>query len=151
MKTELKNIKQILKQYGQEHLLLKYDEMDENGKSELLNQINNIDFDLMKDLYEKAQKPVKHDDVTIEPIEHVDKSKLTAAEKEYEALADEESKLNCTVWLTKTGDCYHIEGCRFLRSKYESLTQREAIERGYAACSECITSYWLPKRQTNSN
>ena len=82
MKDELENIKQILKEYGQEHLLLKYDEMNEDQKKELLDQIKTIDFDLMKKLYEKATKPAELENVTVEPIEHVDKSKLTVAERE---------------------------------------------------------------------
>ena len=56
MKEELEKVKKLLKKYGQEHLLLKYDEMDEEDQRELLIQINEIDFDLMKELYEKATK-----------------------------------------------------------------------------------------------
>ena len=78
MDEKLEKIKKTLKKYGQEHLLQKYDQMDEKTREELLEQIENIDFDLMKDLYEKATKPVDLEQVTIEPIEHVDKSKLTA-------------------------------------------------------------------------
>ena len=54
MKEELEKVKKLLKKYGQEHLLLKYDEMDEEDQRELLIQINEIDFDLMNELYEKA-------------------------------------------------------------------------------------------------
>lgn len=74
MDEKLEKIKKTLKKYGQEHLLQKYDQMDEKTREELLEQIENIDFDLMKDLYEKATKPVDLEQVTIEPIEHVDKS-----------------------------------------------------------------------------
>ena len=79
MDEELDKVKELLKQYGQEHLLLKYNEMDDEGKQELLNQIENIDFDLMKRLYEQAKTPVENSNTVIEPIEHVDKSKLTSA------------------------------------------------------------------------
>ena len=44
---KLDEIKGMLKKYGQEHLLLFYDKMDENQKQVLINQIENIDFDLM--------------------------------------------------------------------------------------------------------
>lgn len=119
---------------------------------ELVREIDELEEVTLESKDQLESLRTRYDSLSDKDKKAVDNyEKLTAAEKEYEALADEESKLNCTVWLTKTGDCYHIEGCRFLRSKYESLTQREAIERGYAACSECITSYWLPKRQTNSN
>ena len=58
MGKELENVKKVLKEYGQEHLLLKYDEMDEHDQRTLLDQIEDIDFDLMKELYEQATKPV---------------------------------------------------------------------------------------------
>ena len=104
MKDELKNVKETLKQYGQEHLLLKYDEMDDNGKKELLDQINTIDFDLMKELYEQAKKPIEYNNVTIEPIEHVDKAKLTVTEKEmYEKKGIEAIKYNKLALVTMAG------------------------------------------------
>ena len=58
MGKELEQVKKVLKEYGQEHLLLKYDEMDEHDQRTLLDQIEDIDFDLMKELYEQATKPV---------------------------------------------------------------------------------------------
>ena len=82
MNKKIEEIKKKLKKYGQEHLLQKYDIMDEEQREELLNQIESIDFDLMKELYEKAKKPANLEDVSIEPIEHVDKSKLTATERD---------------------------------------------------------------------
>ena len=57
MEKELEDIKKVLKKYGQEHLLLRYNEMNDEEKKELLEQIKTIDFDLMKKLYEKASKP----------------------------------------------------------------------------------------------
>ena len=77
--------KELVKEYGQEHLLKFYNELDKDKKEELLDQILSIDFKLMKKLYNQAQKPVDLNDVTVEPIDYVDKSKLTASEtKEYE-------------------------------------------------------------------
>ena len=78
----LNEIKAKLKKYGQEHLLLFYDKLNDEQKEELLNQIENIDFDLMKDLYENTKKPLDLGNVTIEPIEHTDKSRLTVTEKQ---------------------------------------------------------------------
>ncbi len=94
MDEKLEKIKKKLKKYGQEHLLQKYDEMDAKLQEELLEQIENIDFDLMQKLYEKAQKPVDLEKVTVEPIEHVDKSKLTASEREmYEKKEQKQLKI----------------------------------------------------------
>ena len=80
----MKNLDEIrnkLKKHGQEHLLLFYDKMDDAKKEELLNQIENIDFDLMDELYESTKKPLNLGNVTVEPIEHTDKSRLTVAER----------------------------------------------------------------------
>ncbi len=104
MKKELENVKKILKRYGQEHLLLKYDEMNDEKKKILLEQIQTIDFDLMKCLYENATKPPKFENVTIEPIEHVDKAKLTVAEREmYEKKGIEAIKYNKFAVVTMAG------------------------------------------------
>lgn len=79
---KLDEIKKKLKKYGQEHLLLFYNRMDETQKEHLLEQIENIDFDLMNELYESTKKPLDLGNVTIEPIEHTDKSRLTVAERQ---------------------------------------------------------------------
>ena len=41
MNEELQKVKEKLKKYHQEHLLMKYDEKTEEEKKELLNQIEN--------------------------------------------------------------------------------------------------------------
>ena len=81
MEERLKEAQEKLKKYGQEHLLMFYDSMDEKGKKELLNQIENIDFDLMQNLYKKARKRVDFEDAVIEPVDYVEKAKLTYAER----------------------------------------------------------------------
>ena len=104
MNEELKKVKEKLKKYHQEHLLMKYDEKSEEEKKELLRQIENIDFDLMNELYEQATKPVDLKKDLIEPIEHVDKSKLTASEKEmYEKKGIEAIKYNKLAIVTMAG------------------------------------------------
>ena len=83
---------------------MKYDEKSEEEKKELLRQIENIDFDLMNELYEQATKPVDLKKDLIEPIEHVDKSKLTASEKEmYEKKGIEAIKYNKLAVVTMAG------------------------------------------------
>ncbi len=104
MEENLENVKEKLKKYGQEHLLLKYHDMDENTQEELLNQINSIDFELMQKLYQKAIEPKHEEEVKIEPIEHVDKSKLTASERElYEKKGIEAIKYNEFAVVTMAG------------------------------------------------
>ena len=104
MDKKLEEIKKKLKKYNQEHLLQKYEEMNDEQKSELINQIENIDFELMKKLYKKTQESVDLEKVSIEPIEHVDKSKLTATEREmYEKKGVEAIKYNKLAVVTMAG------------------------------------------------
>ncbi len=72
--------KELLKKYNQEHLLLNYEKLDESKKNELLNQIFSIDFELMNELFKNANKKIDFDKSQIEPIEYIDKSKLTVSE-----------------------------------------------------------------------
>ena len=104
MEEDIQNLKKKLKKYGQEHLLLKYHEMDENRQEELLEEINNIDFELLKELYEKTKKPIEDKDVLIEPVDYVDKSKMTAKEKDsYEKKGIEAIKYNKLAVVTMAG------------------------------------------------
>ena len=63
MNKNLEEIKELLKTNGQEHLLVNYDKFNEEDKEKLLEQISNIDFDLMKKLYEQATQPVSFENV----------------------------------------------------------------------------------------
>ena len=85
MNEKFERAKEIVKRYGQEHLLKFYDEKTDEEKEKLLDQILSINFDLMEKLYENAVNPVTIEEADIEPIDYVDKSKLTATEmKNYE-------------------------------------------------------------------
>ena len=86
MDTELEEVKDILKKYGQEHLLNHYDELDEKKKEILLKQIHHIDFELVNKLYDstKEQKINTNDKIT--PIDYLDKFKLNDQYKYYESI-----------------------------------------------------------------
>ncbi|MCI8291222.1 MAG: hypothetical protein HFJ25_03075 [Clostridia bacterium] len=85
MNEKYEKAKELVKKYNQEHLLKAYDEKSDEDKDTLLDQILSIDFDLMEKLYEKVIVPPDLEDVVIEPIDYVDKSKLTDTEtKSYE-------------------------------------------------------------------
>ena len=45
--SKFEEIKKKLKQYNQEHLLMYYDKMNKEEQTDLLNKIENIDFNLM--------------------------------------------------------------------------------------------------------
>ena len=97
-------VKEILKKNNQEQLLVCYDKLNAEGKEKLLDQILNVDFELIKDLYEKTKKGVEMGDDIIEPIEYVDKSKLSKEEYEnYEKLGDKIIKEGKLAVLTMAG------------------------------------------------
>ena len=59
MDIRLEEAEATLKKYGQEHLLAHYDKLDDKKKEELLKQIQEIDFELVNELYNstKEKKP----------------------------------------------------------------------------------------------
>ena len=77
MEEKLLATKEILKKYGQEHLLSNYEKLSNEDKNRLLNDILTIDFGEISKLYEQTKHKIKFENCKIEPIEHVDKAKLS--------------------------------------------------------------------------
>lgn len=75
MNNILEEAKLILKKFKQENILNNYNNLEEKKKELLLNQIFNIDFELINNLYLNTKKEKKYND-KIEPIEYIDKFKL---------------------------------------------------------------------------
>jgi UDP-N-acetylglucosamine/UDP-N-acetylgalactosamine diphosphorylase len=86
MEQTLDEIKWKLNKYGQEHLLNGYDKLPENKKKELLIQLQEIDFELINNLYRNTKKEIDLSNDKIEPIEYMDKYKLNEKFKHYEAI-----------------------------------------------------------------
>jgi competence protein ComEC len=42
-----------------------------------------------------------------------------------------------TVYITKTGEKYHMGSCRYLKKSKIAVTLKEVKEQGYDACSVC--------------
>ena len=84
MDITLEEVEVILKKYNQEHLLNGYEKLEERKKKELLEQISNIDFELIKSLYENTKKENLDNNDIIEPMEYMDKNKLYDDYKYYE-------------------------------------------------------------------
>ena len=99
-KEELQN---ILKKYGQEHLLNHYETLDETHKRELLNQIEQIDFELINSLYQKTKKAEKKENDKITPIEYLDKYKLYDDYKYYENIGKKAIKEGKLAAVTMAG------------------------------------------------
>lgn len=104
MEDKLKKVEEILKKYGQEHLLSAYTELDNNKKEILLNQILEIDFEQMKKLYDSTQKPIEMGEAKIEPISYKDKYKMPKEEYEkYREIGEEEIKAGKLAAVTMAG------------------------------------------------
>ena len=84
MDKTLDEAKFLLKKYNQEHLLNGYENLDENKKKMLLDQIFSIDFELINSLYENTKKELNSSADKIEPMEYLDKYKLNDKYKYYE-------------------------------------------------------------------
>ena len=83
MYDKLNQAKEILKKYNQEHLLYFYDELSEEEKNILINQILNIDFEQIINLYNNSQKNEDTSNVKISPLPHIERDKLTDKELNY--------------------------------------------------------------------
>ncbi len=82
MEEKLVQVKELLQKYGQEHLLLKYEEMTNEDKEILLDKILKIDFPQILDLYEKTKQKIELGNDKIDPISYVDKEKMSEEEKQ---------------------------------------------------------------------
>jgi len=82
-----------LRKYGQEHILKNYENLNEDEKKKLLDQLETIDLDQINKLYESTKRTISFAGDKIEPIDYVDKSALTEEElSKYNKLGEEAIK-----------------------------------------------------------
>lgn len=103
MNGKVEELQSILKKYGQEHLLNHYSTLDETHQKQLLNQIQQINFDLINSLYHHTKKEEKHVKDEITPIEYLDKSKLYDDYKQYENIGKKAIKEGKLAAVTMAG------------------------------------------------
>lgn len=90
MEKEQETIK-LLKEYNQEHIIKLLEKLDGKEKEELINQINNIDFHQINELYQNTKKDIEIKENKIESIQYLDKEKLTKTQKdEFDELGEKE-------------------------------------------------------------
>ena len=95
---------EILKKYNQEHLLNFFEHLSENEQKEFLNQVENIDFKLIENLYSLTKTTTNFGEQKIEPMEYLDKSKLSEEDLEkYKKIGDELIKNNQLAVVTMAG------------------------------------------------
>ena len=103
MDTRKEELKSILKKYGQEHLLNNYENLDEMHQKKLLDQIEKINFELVKSLYLSTKEENKTGKDKIEPIEYMDKFKLNDKYKYYENIGKKAIKEGKLAAVTMAG------------------------------------------------
>lgn len=105
MDEKLKQVEQILKKYGQEQLLDGYNRLPgEKEKQDFLNSILTIDFNQIEKLYSKCNENKDFSSSKIEPIDFVDKSKLSKEEFEkYEKIGTKAIKSGKLAVVTMAG------------------------------------------------
>ena len=78
-----------IKRYNQEHLLNYYEALPEgNLKGKFEKQLQNIDFELIDNLYRNTTLDSKNEDVKIEPIDYWDKERLGSKYDLYESIGE---------------------------------------------------------------
>lgn len=83
MYEKLNQAKEILKKYNQEHLIYFFNEISEEQKNILINQILNMDFEKIINLYLNSKKNEDSLDITITPLPHIEKNRLNIEEQNY--------------------------------------------------------------------
>lgn len=82
MDEKYEKVKELLKKYNQEQLLICYDKLIEQKKEELLEQILKIDFEQIAELYEETKGKKDFKNCKIEPLSYIDKQKIEPEEKQ---------------------------------------------------------------------
>jgi len=72
-----KKAKEILKEYKQEHIIKIIDKSDIETKNKIINQVINIDFEELKELYDKTFESLYVDLEELLPIAGVNPERLT--------------------------------------------------------------------------
>ena len=100
--------KEILKKYKQEHLLYFYDELTDEEKETLINQICEIDFKQIFNLYEASKNEEMIPIDFLEPLPYTEKYKLSKEEgTSYSIIGEEIIRSNKLAVVTMAGGQRH--------------------------------------------
>ena len=104
MEEKISKVQELLSKYKQEHLLNGYEKLSEKNKEILLNQILNIDFELIKKLYQNVNNKPEIVENDITPIEYLEKEKMSIEEKQkYVKIGEEVIKTGGLAVITMAG------------------------------------------------
>ena len=73
---------ELLRTYGQEHVIQLIEQLEGKEKEELIEQINKIDFHQIMELYDSTKREIEIRENRIENIAYLDKAKLSKEQKE---------------------------------------------------------------------
>lgn len=105
---------EILKEYKQEHIIELINKSDIETKNKIINQVLNIDFEELKELYDKTFEDLYVDLEEMHPIAGVNPDRLTDKELEnYEKIGTDIIKNNKFAVATMAGG----QGTRLRTSK----------------------------------
>ena len=71
----------LLKEYNQEHVVRLMKKLDVEKQEELINQIQEIDFHQISELYNNTKKEIEFKESKIQPLKYLDKAKLTPEQR----------------------------------------------------------------------
>lgn len=104
MYNKLQKVSDILEKYNQKHLIQFYDELDDNQKEALLNQILSINFQEIFDLYDASMLPENFSLKDLSPLEYVEKSNFSEEEiRFYSNIGENLIKQNSFAVVTMAG------------------------------------------------
>ncbi|MDO5555476.1 MAG: hypothetical protein Q4G09_02135 [Clostridia bacterium] len=104
MDNNYKEAKKILNKYNQKHVVKFLEKSDEQTKNKLINQILKIDFEQLKQLYEKTFEDIYVDLEELQPIAGINPDKLSQEEvKRFEDIGIEIIKNNKFAIATMAG------------------------------------------------
>ena len=103
MDESLDTIRKTLKKYSQEHLLNEYERLDGIKQKQLLEQIENTDFELINSLYNNTKKEIATQDSQIAPIEYLDKDKLNGYYKSFQETGEKAIRAGKLAAVTMAG------------------------------------------------
>ena len=84
------DIQETLKNYHQEHIIKLMEQLEGKEKEELMEQITQIDFHQIMELYDDTKKEIEIKENKLENIAYLDKAKLSKEQKEeLDALGEE--------------------------------------------------------------
>ena len=94
-----------LKEYNQDHIIKLLENLAEKKQNELIKQIQTIDFHQIMELYNNTKKEIKFKESKIEPLEYLDKAKLTETQKaKFDKLGEETVKKGEYAVVTMAGE-----------------------------------------------